>query len=326
MSDAALTGPHAERLRPGLAWRARNVPGVAMVLGLLVGLFAVFAPGFASTGNVSNILVQSTILLLLALPMTLVIMTEGLDLSMGAVVTVASVALALTVVSTQSLGLGLLVGLLVGAAFGVANGALVAGLSIPPFVATLGTLGVAQGLALVLSDGQSVVGIPRHVRELYSGSLLGLPIPILIAVETYLAFHVLLYRTRFGTYIVALGGNRDALTLAGVRWKRVLVGVYVLCGAMAGLAALLMTARINAGHPTAAIGLEFDAIAAAALGGTSFDRGNGWIFGTLLGVIAVGVLRNGLNLMAVPSSAQVACIGLLVILALFIDGLRSRRA
>lgn len=124
---------------------------------------------------------------------------------------------------------------------------------------------------------------------------------------------------------MALGGNRDALTLAGVRWKRVLVGVYVLCGAMAGLAALLMTARINAGHPTAAIGLEFDTIAAAALGGTSFDRGNGWIFGTLLGVIAVGVLRNGLNLMAVPSSAQVACIGLLVILALFIDGLRSRR-
>lgn len=326
MSEAVLAGPAAERPHPGLAWRAKTVPGVAVVLGLLIGLFAVFAPGFASPGNVSNILVQSTILLLLALPMTLVIMTEGLDLSMGAVVTVASVALALTVVSTQSLGLGLGVGLLVGAAFGLANGALVAGLSIPPFVATLGTLGVAQGLALVLSDGQSVVGIPRHVRELYSGSLLGLPIPVLIAAAAYLAFHVLLYWTRFGTYVVALGGNRDALTLAGVRWKRVLVGVYVLCGAMAGLAALLMTARINAGHPTAAIGLEFDAIAAAALGGTSFDRGNGWIFGTLLGVIAVGVLRNGLNLMAVPSSAQVACIGLLVILALFIDGLRSRRA
>lgn len=326
MSEAVLAGPAADRPRPSAALRWRDLPGVAIVLAVLVGLFAALAPGFASAGNLSNILVQSTILLLLALPMTLVIMTEGLDLSMGAVVTFASVALALTVVSTQSLVLGLLVGLAVGAAFGVANGALVAGLSIPPFVATLGTLGVAQGLALVLSDGQSIVGIPRHVREVYSGSLLGLPIPVLIAAVAYLAFHILLYRTRFGTYVVALGGNRDALTLAGVRWKRVLVGVYVLCGAMSGLAALLMTARINAGHPTAAIGLEFDAIAAAALGGTSFERGNGWIFGTLLGVIAVGVLRNGLNLMAVPSSAQVACIGLLVILALFIDGLRSRRA
>lgn len=326
MSEAALAGQAADRLRPGAALRLKDLPGVAIVLAVLVGLFAALAPGFASTGNLSNILVQSTILLLLALPMTLVIMTEGLDLSMGAVVTFASVALALAVVATQSLVLGLFVGLAVGAAFGVANGALVAGLSIPPFVATLGTLGVAQGLALVLSDGQSIVGIPRHVREIYSGSVLGLPIPILIAASAYLAFHVLLYRTRFGTYVVALGGNRDALTLAGVRWKPVLVGVYVLCGAMSGLAALLMTARINAGHPTAAIGLEFDAIAAAALGGTSFERGNGWIFGTLLGVVAVGVLRNGLNLMAVPSSAQVACIGLLVILALFLDGLRSRRA
>jgi ribose transport system permease protein len=245
---------------------------------------------------------------------------------MGAVVTFASVVFALVVVGTGSLGIGLLAALSVGIGFGTVNGTLVAWLSIPPFVATLGTLGVAQGLALVISDGQSVVGIPRHVRAVYSGDLLGIPIPILIAIAAYAAFHVLLYWTRFGTYIVALGGNREALTLAGVPWKRALIGVYVLCGAMSGLAALLMTARVNAGHPTAAIGMEFDAIAAAALGGTSFEKGNGWIFGTLLGVIAVGVLRNGLNLLAVPSSAQVACIGLIVILALFLEGLRNPRS
>jgi ribose transport system permease protein len=296
------------------------------VLGALILLFALAAPGFASITNLSNILVQSTILLLLALPMTFVIMTEGLDLSMGAVVTFASVVFALVVVGTGSLGIGLLAALSVGIGFGTVNGTLVAWLSIPPFVATLGTLGVAQGLALVISDGQSVVGIPRHVRAVYSGDLLGIPIPILIAIAAYAAFHVLLYWTRFGTYIVALGGNREALTLAGVPWKRALIGVYVLCGAMSGLAALLMTARVNAGHPTAAIGMEFDAIAAAALGGTSFEKGNGWIFGTLLGVIAVGVLRNGLNLLAVPSSAQVACIGLIVILALFLEGLRNPRS
>lgn len=122
------------------------------------------------------------------------------------------------------------------------------------------------------------------------------------------------------------GGNREALTLAGVKWKRLLITVYMLGGAMAGVAALLMTARMNAGHPTAAIGMEFDAIAAVALGGTSFEKGNGWIFGTLLGVLTVGVLRNGLNLMAVPSSVQVACIGALVIFALFLDGMRSHKS
>jgi ribose transport system permease protein len=242
------------------------------------------------------------------------------------VLTFASIVLALAVIATGSLTLGLLAALAVGGAFGLVNGALVAHLGIPPFVATLGTLGVAQGLALIVSDGQSVVGIPRHVQQVYFGAVLGVPWPIWIGAAAYCAFHVLLYRTRFGTYIFALGGNRDALRLAGIDVERRLVAAYALGGGMAGLAALLMTARMNAGHPTAAIGLEFDAIAAVALGGTSFERGNGWLPGTLLGVLAVGVLRNGLNLMAIPSSAQVACIGLLVILALFLDSLRAQES
>ena len=316
MSDLAVARP---RLRlPG-------VPGVAIMLVALVVLFAVLNPNFLSGGNISNILVQSVILLLLALPMTLIIMTEGLDLSMGAVLTLASLVLAITVVSTQSLALGLASAIGVGVAFGFANGWLVAVLKIPPFVTTLGTLGVAQGLALIVSDGQSVVGIPRFVRLAYSGETAGIPNPILFGLAFYALFYVLLYHTKFGVYVCALGGNRDALTLAGVKWRRILVAVYMLGGTTAGFAALLLTARINAGHPTAAIGMEFDAIAAVALGGTSFERGNGWIFGTLLGVLTVGVLRNGLNLLAVPSSAQVACIGLLVILALFLEGLRSQK-
>ncbi|GGF71671.1 sugar ABC transporter permease [Azorhizobium oxalatiphilum] len=313
-------------LSPSRPLRLPSVPGVAISLVGLVLLFAFSSPGFLSTGNLSNILVQSVILLLIALPMTLIIMTEGLDLSMGAVLTLASLVLALIIVSTQSLILGLLGALAVGLAFGFVNGSLVAVLGIPPFVATLGTLGAAQGLALIVSDGQSVVGIPRFVRQAYSGTVAGIPTPILIGIGFYALFHVLLYYTRFGTYIRALGGNRDALTLAGVRWRPILIAVYMLGGSMAGVAALLMTARMNAGHPTAAIGMEFDAIAAVALGGTSFEKGNGWIFGTLLGVLTVGVLRNGLNLMAIPSSVQVACIGALVIFALFIDGMRSHKS
>jgi ribose transport system permease protein len=305
--------------------RIGRIPGVAMMLVILIGLFALGSPGFLSPANISNVLVQSTVLLLLALPMTLIIMTEGLDLSMGAVLTLASLIVALVVLATGSVLLGLLAACAVGAAFGIVNGWLVAILGIPPFVATLGTLGMAQGLSLVVSDGQSVVGMPRAVRDIYSGTVAAIPIPILIAIAAYAVFHTLLYHTRLGNFIFALGGNRDALRFAGINVERLLIVVYAIGGAMAGLAGVLMTARMSAGHPTAGLGLEFDAIAAVAVGGTSFERGNGWLLGTLLGVLTIGILRNGLNLLAVPSSVQVSCVGILVILALFFDGLRSRR-
>jgi len=302
----------------------RRIPGVAVMLALLVGIFGTIAPGFLSLANISNVLLQSTILTMLALPMTLIIMTEGLDLSMGAVVTLTSLAVAIVSLATGSMLLGLAAAIVVGTAFGVLNGGLVAVAGIPPFVATLGTLGMAQGLCLIVSDGQSVVGIPRAVRDIYSATLAGLPVPVVVALIAYAAFHVLLYHTRFGTYIFALGGNREALRYAGLSPTKWLIAVYSIGGLMAGIAGLLMTARMNAGHPTAGLGLEFDAIAAVAVGGTSFERGNGWLFGTVLGVIAVGVLRNGLNLLALPSSLQVASVGFLVIVALFLDGLRSR--
>ena len=287
-------------------------------------MFSAIAPGFLSIANLSNVLVQSTILMMLALPMTLIIMTEGLDLSMGAVLTLTSLVVAIVSLASGSMLLGLGAAILVGVAFGTLNGWLVAILGIPPFVATLGTLGMAQGLSLIVSDGQSVVGIPPSVSNIYSAVVLGVPVPVVMALATYAFFHLLLYHTRFGTYIFALGGNREALKYAGLSPNRLLIAVYAIGGTMAGIAGLLMTARMNSGHPTAGLGLEFDAIAAVAVGGTSFERGNGWLLGTVLGVIAVGVLRNGLNLMALPSSVQVASVGVLVIVALFLDGIRSR--
>jgi ribose transport system permease protein len=299
-----------------------RVPGVAVTLVALAVVFTLATPGFATWANLSNILMQSAIPLVLALPMTLIIMTEGLDLSMGAVLTTASVALAVAGGPAAPVAIALVIAVAVGGGFGVLNGALVAYAGIPPFVATLGTLGVAQGLSNVLTDGQSVTDIPDGLSGIYTSALLGVPVPILVGLLAIVAFYTLLYETRFGTFVFALGGNREALRLAGVRPKRLLLAVYTLGGAMAGIAGFLMTARISSAHPTAGIGLEFDAIAAVALGGTSFERGNGWLLGSVLGVVAIGVLRNGLNLMSVPSSAQVVCIGLLVILALFVDGLR----
>jgi ribose transport system permease protein len=299
-----------------------RVPGVAVTLVALAVVFTLATPGFATWANLSNILMQSAIPLVLALPMTLIIMTEGLDLSMGAVLTTASVVLAVAGGPAAPVAIALMIAVAVGGGFGVLNGALVAYAGIPPFVATLGTLGVAQGLSNVLTDGQSVTDIPEGLSGIYASTLLGVPLPIFVGVLATVAFYILLYRTQFGTFVFALGGNREALRLAGVRPKRLLLVVYALGGAMAGVAGFLMTARISSAHPTAGIGLEFDAIAAVALGGTSFERGNGWLLGSVLGVVAIGVLRNGLNLMSVPSSAQVVCIGLLVILALFFDGLR----
>jgi ribose transport system permease protein len=300
-----------------------RIPGVAFVLVALFAIFASMSPGFSTAPNLSNILVQSAILLLLALPMTFIIMTEGLDLSIGAVLTLASVVLASVAVSTGSLPLAFVAALAIGLAFGLLNGWIIAWLDIPPFVATLGTLGIAQGLCLVLTDGQSIVGMPPALHYIYSGYLFGIPFPLVIAAVAYVAMHGILYHTRLGTYVPALGGNREALRHAGVNDRLVLAVIYGIGGLMAGVAGLLLTSRMSAAHPTAAIGMEFDAIAAVAVGGTQFERGEGWLFGTLLGVITIGVLRNGLNLLEMPSSVQVICVGLLVIVALFLDGMRK---
>src|ERR1700690_1000132 len=208
----------------------QRIPGVAVTLGLLVVLFGSVAPGFLSPANITNVLVQSTVLTMLALPMTLIIMTEGLDLSMGAVLTLASLVVAIVSLATGSMLLGLGAAILTGAAFGIVNGWLVATLGIPPFVATLGTLGMAQGLSLIISDGQSVVGIPHSVRDIYSATIVGVPVPVVMGLISYAAFHILLYHTRFGTYIFALGGNREALKYAGLVPSRLLIAVYALGG------------------------------------------------------------------------------------------------
>lgn len=316
-SSAVLQGP-------SLSARAAAVPGVAYILVLMLVGFSLAGHGFATVGNVRNIGVQSATLMLLALPMTLIIMSEGLDLSMGAVLSLCGVVLALALVKGATLPLAFAAAAAVGLVFGIANGLLVVALGIPPFVATLGTLGIAEGIALTLTGGQSVVGVGEALGELYNSAPLGVPFPILLAATAYLVFHFVLYHTRFGVYVFAIGGNREALVLAGARANRHHVAIYVLGGLLAGVAALLLTGRMNSGHPTAAIGMEFDAIAAVVVGGTALERGNGWLPGTVLGVLTVGVLRNGLNLLAVPSSLQVASIGVLVVVVLLIDSLRGK--
>jgi ribose transport system permease protein len=310
-----------ERAPAGLS----SVSGAAWLLALLCAGFSLAAPDFLSAANLRNVLLQATVLLLLALPMTLIILTEGLDLSMGAALSLCSVVLAVVQIATGSVLLGLTAALGTALLVALANGTLVAALGLPPFVVTLGTLGAAQGLALVVAEGHTTMGVAPAVRWFWEGELAGLPVPLWIAALAWAAIHVLLYHTRFGARVFALGGNREALRFAGISVTRSLVWVYLLGGLCVGIASLLMTARINGGHPTAAIGLEFDAIAAVAVGGTAFERGKGGLGGTVLGVLAVGTMRNGLNLLSMPSSVQVAAVGVVVIAALWVDAVRSRR-
>ncbi len=301
-----------------------GLSGAALLLIALCVVFAVAAPGFLSAANLHNVLLQATVLLLLALPMTLIILTEGLDLSMGAALSLCTVVLAVVQISTGSLALGLGAALLTGLLIGVLNGALIAAFDLPPFVITLGTLGGAQGLALVLAEGRTTMGVSEGVRWFWEGDVLGVAVPIWLALLMCAFMYTLLYKTRFGVRVVALGGNREAMRFAGMAVKRSLLAVYALGGVCVGLASLMMTARLNGGHPTAAIGMEFDAIAAVAVGGTAFERGKGGLTGTILGVLAVGVMRNGLNLMSMPSSIQVAAVGVVVILALWLDAAKGQ--
>lgn len=311
--------------RAAVTRRARPTPAIVPI-GVALVVFAVLAVhGFATPRNVANLGLQAAILLMLSMPMTLVIMTEGLDLSAGAVLSLASVVLALSLASGHALALALLVSLGVGAAFGLCNGMLIALLGLPPFVVTLGTLGIAQGVSLVLTEGNAVSGLGPAAPALYASSPLGIPFPVLVALATWLFTHVLLYHTRFGTYVFAIGGNRDALVLAGVRAVAYHVAVYVYMGLVIGVAALLLTGRMNAAHPTVAIGMEFDAIAAAVLGGTSFERGDGRLSGTVVGVAAIAVLRNALDLLGIESSLQVVSIGVLILVVIVVDSLRKHR-
>ena len=300
-------------------------PGAAFLLALLCSVFAFASPQFFTSANLANVALQAAALIIVSVGMTLVILTEGIDLSLGAVLGLCGVVMGLLLVGRGvPLGVAIAAALAVGVVAGACNGVLVAYFGMPPFIVTLGVYGMAQSVAMVLTAGNSVTGLPAAVRFFNEGSWLGVPIPVLAMLIVFALTWVLLYRTRFGRYVFAIGGNRQALVLAGVPVRAWLVAVYAYVGLLAALASFIMTARMNAAHPTIAIGLEFDAIAAVILGGTSFEKGRGGLMGTLLGALAVAVLRNGLNLIGLSTEWQVAVVGLVIVGAVAIDALRGR--
>jgi len=303
-------------------WLAR-LPGAFYFLAALSSALALWTPRFPTAANLTNVGLQVAVLTIVALGMTLVILTEGVDLSAGPVLGLCGVCASLVVVSGHGLALAILAALAAGAACGLVNGLLIAPLGLPPFIVTLGVFGIAQSLATVLTGGDSVTNLPAYFRWFNEGAYLGVPVPVWAMGACFALTYVLLYQTRFGRYVFAIGGNRRALELSGSPVNTYHVAVYVYAGLLAAVASFIMTARMNSAHPTIGVGLEFDAIAAVILGGTSFEKGRGGLAGTVVGAFSVGVLRNGLNLAGIGAEWQVAAVGTVIIAAVGLDSWRA---
>jgi len=298
--------------------------GILMVLVALVILMSAIAPNFNRVDNLLNIARSISVNAILAAGMTLVILTGGIDLSVGSIVAVSGVVSVIAAIAGVPAPVAICIGLAVGAACGLVNGALTAYLSLAPFIVTLGTMTFLRGLAYTITEGQPIVSSSLNFKDIGNGYLWGIPMPVIVMAIVYVIVWFILGRTRYGRHVYAVGGNAEAAKLAGVRVKRVVTSVYVLAGACSGLAGVIFAARVISAQPTAGTGYELDAIAAVVLGGTSLAGGRGRIVGTLIGSVILGVLGTGLILLNVPFFTQLLIKGVVIILAVAIDSLKQR--
>lgn len=308
-------------------WRAEWSAPLIALIALSVAL-AIYDPNFRKLENLSNIGYQTAVIVTLAAGQTLVIIAGGIDLSVGSVLALVGVSTALVLAIEKPILLAVLLGLTVGMICGFVNGSLVTKGKIPPFIATLGMMGVARGLALVLSKAQNIF-IPQEAKfepflELGTGRWLGIPIPFLIAAIVATLTEILLSFTRFGRHIYAVGGNREAARLSGVPVNRVLLIVFVLCGLTTAIGGIVETARLSVGQPTGGQLYELHAIAAAVIGGASLAGGRGSVLGTVLGALLMAVIRNGSDLLNIPYEWQQVILGALVVMAVLFDQCRRR--
>lgn len=296
----------------------RLLPLASLVL--LSAYFAIKSPTFGTLENGFAVANQYAYLLIIGLGATFVILAGGIDLSVGSVLALSGVCAAHLMVERGWPVWGAVVaGVAVGAIVGVVNGLIVTRGKVAPFIATLGTLLVARGLALRVAHGVTIDGTPDAFNFLASGRLLGLPVPLLLIVTLALLLAGVLHYTKWGRYLYAVGSNAEAARVAGVPIERVRMGAYVLGGALAGLAGLIETARLGSGNPTSGQGYELDVVTAVVVGGASLSGGEGRISGTLLGALLIAILHNGSNLLGIDPFDQNIYIGLLIIVAVAWD-------
>jgi ribose transport system permease protein len=302
-----------------------NFGKFALLIALigLAAIISILSPYFLKSENLINILLQASINLIIALGMTYVISAAGIDLSVGSILAVAGIVFALLLVHGVSLPFAILITILSGIIMGAINGLLITRLNLPPFIATLGTMGVFRGIALITSDGRPIYGLPAQVLLVISGRIGTIPIPVIIALFAALLAYFVLKYTIIGEYTLGIGGNEEAIRLSGVSVKRYKTIVYAISGLMCAIAGIVLTARLTAAEPIAGNGYELDAIAATVIGGTSLSGGVASIPGTVIGALIMSVLRNGLNLLNIQSYYQQVAIGVVIIIAVAIDKLRK---
>jgi ribose transport system permease protein len=296
-----------------------------LILAVLVGVLSLLSPVFGTTGNLGNVLSQTAVIAVLAIGQLLVILTRGIDLSVGSALALASVVGALVFAATGSGLLSVLATLGAGVAVGAVNGTgYVFGRLPHPFIITLATLSIARGAALGLSGGQPVQGAPPVVEAIGGESLGWLPVSTVLVAAVALAAAVLLTRVVWGRWIYAVGGNPEGARRAGIPQRGVLVSVYLLSGLLAGVAAVITTGRLGAGSPTFGELAELDSIAAVVIGGASFLGGRGNVGNALVGALMIGVIRNGMNLLDIEAYIQLIVIGVVIVVAVESDVVRSR--
>lgn len=309
---------------------------IILILIGMVALMAVLTDGtFIQRQNLINIVVQVSAFGIVAIGMTFVIITTGIDLSVGSIVAMAAVgaaSLAQLPTATNLMYPGLNVpvivpivaGLAIGAAAGMINGTIITRFRIAPFIATLGMMTAGRGIAYIYTDGRPISALQPGFNWLGQGSVIGIPVPVLLLVLVAVVAHVLLTYTRFGRSVFAIGGNLQAARVSGIPINRMLLGVYAFMGLLCGLAGMMLAGRIGSGNPTLGTGMELDAIASTVIGGTAFTGGIGTVWGAIVGALIIGVINTGLDLLNVSPFMQQVVKGVIIVGAIVIDERKNR--
>jgi ribose/xylose/arabinose/galactoside ABC-type transport system permease subunit len=304
-------------------WRLFNRFGPAIMLMAVVAGMSIAHPDFLTISNLMTIGLQAAVRALLAIGELLVIISGGIDLSVGTAMSLSMVTMGLYVINSHgSLEIGMLIAIATGVLVGLLNGMLVAFLGLPPFIITLGMLGIAQGLALTLSSGFSMYGFPKEFDFLGGGQIIGIPVPIIILAVMALVASFIFRETKLGRYAYAIGGGEEAARRAGIPVRRFKVAIYAFCGGLVGISSIVLSSRINSAHPGIGLGYELDAIAAVVIGGASLMGGRGNVSGAIIGALTMAAIRFGLNVMAVTPFIQQIVIGVILIIAVYLDRLR----
>jgi inositol transport system permease protein len=300
--------------------------GMLLILLLMMVVMTFLSPTFLTSENLLNVVRQMTMNGIIAIGVTMIIITTGIDLSSGSVVALVAVITASAAHPGQyPLALTILIGLGVGLLTGLINGVIIAKGRIAPFIVTLGMMTAARGAALLYSDGRPIGNLSDSFQFIGQGDLLGIPVPIIIFVVVCIISSVLLNKTKFGKYVYAIGGNEQAAVIAGVNVDKFKVLIYTYAGLLSGLAGIIVTSRIASGQPTAGLNYELDAIAAAVIGGTSLSGGIGSIRGTIIGALIIAVMNNSLDLLNVSSYWQQIVKGVIIVTAVYFDSRKNKR-